>query len=92
MGLLLAYNWSSVWRSAFVPKFAKSELRIVTSLFPDSFMTEVYVSVFTTEEPGAKTSHNPSRLFFYLLAFGFFLANLTGREVSVLGTGKPTSG
>ena len=92
LGLLLAYIWTSVWRSAFVPNFAKSELRIVTSLFPGSFMTEVYVSVFTTEEPLVKTSYSPSRLFFALLVFGFFLANFTAREVSVRGTGKPTSG
>ena len=53
-GLLFAYIWRSVWRSAFVPNFAKSKLRIVTFCFPGSFMTDV--SVLTTEESGAITS------------------------------------
>ena len=55
-------------------------------------MTEVNVSVFTTEEPGANTSYNPSRLFFDCFVRGLFLASFTSNEASVLATDCPTSG
>ena len=64
----------------------------MTSLLPGSWIIEVYESFLTTEEPGAKTSYSPSRLFLDLFVLGFFLANLTDKDVSVSGTGRPTSG
>ena len=91
-GRRFAYNCNSVWRSAFVPNLAKSELRMVTSLFPGSFITAVNLSVFTTEEPGANTSYSPTRIFLEHFNRGLFFASLISREASVRGTDSPTSG
>ena len=75
-----------------MPNFAKSEFLTVTSLFPGSLMTEVKVSVFTTEEPGANASYNPSRIFLDRFVRGLVLASFTSNEASVRGTDCPTSG
>ena len=40
-------------------------------------MTEVYSFLLITEDPGAKTSHKPSRLFFDLFVRGLFFASFT---------------
>ena len=55
-------------------------------------MTEVCSLVLITEDPGAKRSYRPSRLFFDLFVRGLFFASFTSNDVSVLGTGCPTSG
>ena len=91
-GRRLAYTCSSVSRSAFVPNFARSEFLIVTSLLPGSLITEVCSFVLITDDPGARTSYKPSRLFFDLFVRGLFLANFTSSDVSVLGIDWPTSG
>ena len=75
-----------------MPNLAKSEFLMVTSLFPGSFITEVNVSVFTTEEPGANTSYKPSRLFLDRFVRCLLLASFTSNEASVRGTDCPTSG
>ena len=45
-----------------------------------------------TEEPGANTLYNPSRLFLERFVRGLFLASFTSNEASVRGTDCPTSG
>ena len=55
-------------------------------------MTEVNVSVFTTEEPGANTSYNPSSLFLDRFVRGLFSVIFTSNEASVRGTDCPISG
>ena len=81
LGRRFPYNCNSVWRSAFVPNLAKSEFRIVTSLLPGSFITDVYLSDFTTEEPGASTSYSPSRLFFDRFVRGLFLPSFESERL-----------
>ena len=91
-GRLFAYICKSVFRSAFVPNFARSEFLIVTSLLPGSLITEVFSVVLMTDDPGASTSYRPSRLFFDRFICGLFFANLSSSDDSVLGIGWPTSG
>ena len=91
-GRRLAYTGNSVPRSAFVPNFAKFEFLIVTSLFPGSLMTEVCSFVLITEDPGAKTSYKPSRLFFKIFVRCLFFVSFTSNDASVLGIDCPTSG
>ena len=55
-------------------------------------MTDVCSLVLITEDPGAKTSYRPSRLFFDLFVRGLFFASFTCNDASVRGTGCPTSG
>ena len=73
-GRLFAYICKSVSRSAFVPNFARSKFRIVTSLLPGSLITDVFSVVLITYDPGASTSYRPSRLFFDRFICGFFFA------------------
>ena len=91
-GRLFAYTCRSVFRSAFVPNFARSEFLIVTSLLPGSLMTEMFSFVLITDDPGARRSYRPSRLFLDRFVRGLFLANLTSSDDSVLGIDWPTSG
>ena len=75
-----------------MPNLTRSECLTVTSLLPGSFIIEMCLFDFMTDEPSAKTSYKPSKLFFDRMDMGFFFANFNASEASILGTGRPTSG
>ena len=91
-GLRSASHFKSICLWAFVPNLAKSDFLTITSFRPGCLIIEVCSFDFMTDEPGAKTSYSPSRVFFDLLDLCFFFASFNVREVFVLGTSRPTSG
>ena len=89
-GLLLAYIWSSACRSAFVPNFAKSELRILTSLFP-GFLWQKYRCLFLPLKnlaPNSRTVHLDFSSTFWS-SVSFWLILLLGKSPSAVLANRP---